>query len=67
MGLFKMNMLTLQNLKDINIFIFLWRVMSIFQHLRINLSLRKDYFNNLFHKPEYSDNNTLNNERHQIY
>ena len=59
-------MLTLQNLKNTNILIFLWRAMSVFQHFRINLSLRKDYFNNLFHTPEYSDNNTLNNERHQF-
>ncbi len=61
-----MNMLTLQNFKNTNIFIFLWSVMSVFQHFRINLSLRKDYFNNLFANQEYNDNNKLNNERHRF-
>ncbi len=38
--------------------------MSVFQHFRINLSLRKDYFNNLFANQEYNESSKLNNERH---
>ena len=47
-----MNMLTLQNFKNTNIFIFLWRIMIVFQHFRINLPKKYKIQDGFFDKQD---------------
>ena len=42
------------------------KIMAIFQSFRINLSVRKDYFNQLFHDENLRNDNILNGKRNEF-